>query len=297
MKTLGVITTTFNRGYCIHQVYNSLLTQDSKDFMWLIIDDGSTDNTKDIINRFISEGKIEIKYIWQQNKGMHCARNLAYDNIKTEINLIIDSDDWMADGSVKKIIDFWNANKKENIAGIISLNADPNGKILGGKLPENINTLTVTDMHDKLKMKGDKKLIYRSDLSVRYPYPEFEGEKYFPASYKFRLLDLDYKMLAFNEVVCNVDFNENSATFGRISQYKTCAKGFAFYRNEMIRISKNPQFIIRETIHYIANSILAGNKNFLQDSAKRFYTILLLPVGFTFYHFLKNTKRKSLRFK
>lgn len=297
MKTLGIITTTYNRAYCIHQVYNSLKRQKSKDFMWLVIDDGSSDNTKEIIEGFISEELIEIEYVWQPNKGMHGARNTAYELIKTELNVIIDSDDWLADGVVNKIIDFWKENKENNVAGIISLNANTDKEVIGGMFPEGINKLTVTDMAGKLKMRGDKKLIYRSELTRLYPYPEFEGENYFPASYKFRMIDLNYKMLLLNEVVCIVDYSENSATLGRVKQYKSCAKGFSFYRNEMIRISTSPKYIIRQTIHYIATSLFSKDKKFIKKSSKKIYTILLLPVGIAFYYFLKYTKKKSLNFK
>lgn len=297
MKTLGIITTTYNRDYCINQVYDSLKTQNCKDFMWLVIDDGSNDNTKNLINSFIEEGLVEIEYFWQPNKGMHGARNLAYAKVDTEINVIIDSDDWLADNATEKIITFWNDNKSENIAGIISLNSKTNGEIIGGKFPQKFKKITVTDMHDKLNMRGDKKFIYRSELTKKFPYPEFEGENYFPASYKFRLLDLKYQMLLMNEVICVVDYNENSATLGRIKQYKTCSKGFSFYRNEMIRISDNPKYISRQTIHYIATSLFSKDKKFIKNSHKKLYTIFLLPVGIAFYFYLKNTNRKSLNFK
>lgn len=297
MKTLAIITTTYNRDYCIHQVYDSLKTQNSKDFMWLVIDDGSTDNTKNLIDNYIKEGLVDIKYFWQPNKGMHGARNLAYSKVETEINVIIDSDDWLADNAVEKIISFWNDNKEENTAGIISLNSKTNGEIIGGKFPQEFKKITVTDMHGKLNMRGDKKFIYRSELTKQYPYPEFEGENYFPASYKFRLIDLNYKMLTMNEVTCVVDYNENSATLGRVKQYRTCAKGFSYYRNEMIRISNNPKYIARQTIHYIATSLFSKNKNFIKKSNKKLYTISLLPFGIAFYYYLKYTNKKSLNFK
>lgn len=297
MKTLAIITTTYNRDYCIHQVYDSLKSQNSKDFMWLVIDDGSTDNTKEIIDEFIKENLVEIKYYWHPNKGMHGARNLAYDKVDTEINVIIDSDDWLANDAVNKIINFWNRHKKKDIAGIISLNCKPDGTVIGGRFPKEIKKLTVTDMHDKLNMRGDKKFIYRSELTSLYPYPEIEGENYFPASYKFRMLDLNYKMLIMNEVTCVVDYNDNSATLGRVNQYKTCAKGFSFYRNEMIRISKNPKYIVKQTIHYIATSLFSEDRTFIKKSHKKLYTIILLPIGIAFYFYLKYTSKKSLNFK
>ncbi len=295
MKTLGIITTTYNRDYCIHQVYESLKRQDCKDFMWLVIDDGSTDNTKKIIQKFIDEGIIEIKYIYHDNMGMTASRNVAYENIKTEINTIIDSDDWLEDGAVKRIIDFWYENKNETIAGIIALNKKTDGDTIGGKLPKGINQCTLTDLHEKYKCKGDKKLIYRSDISKKYPYPRFEGEKVFPASYKFRLIDLEYEMLLMNEAVCIVDINESGLSFNVFEQYAKNANGFAFYRNEMMRISKNPLYIVKEAIHYISSSKFANNEYYIRDASRKVYVILCLPFGLLLHYYIKNTKRKSLR--
>lgn len=294
MKTLGIITTSYNRAYCIHQVYESLIKQDSKDFVWLVIDDGSSDNTKEIIQGYMDEGIIEIEYIHHGNMGMTASRNVGYENIKTEINTMIDSDDWLEDGAVKKIVDFWHKNKNENVAGIIALNRKINGDTSGTKLPQGVKQCTLTDLHQKYKCGGDKKLIYRSDISKKYPYPRFEGEKYFPASYKFSLIDLEYEMLLMDEVVCVVDFNENGATFGRMKQYQTCAKGFSFYRNEMMRISDDPKYIARQAIHYISSSKFEKNKHYIRDASRKGYVVLCLPFGLLLHYYIKNTKRTSL---
>ena len=93
LKTLTVITTTYNRAYCLEQLYQSLISQQNNDFIWLVIDDGSTDNTKELIDKWQHEGLVEIEYYYKQNGGMHTARNLAYEKVHTELNTIIDSDE------------------------------------------------------------------------------------------------------------------------------------------------------------------------------------------------------------
>ena len=107
MKVLTVFTPTYNRAYCLHQCYESLVRQTCKDFVWMIIDDGSTDNTKDLVDQWLKNNLIDIEYIWQENQGMHGAHNTAYDSIKTELNVCIDSDDYMPDDAVEKIISMW----------------------------------------------------------------------------------------------------------------------------------------------------------------------------------------------
>ncbi len=291
MKTLTVITTTYNRAYCLHQVYESLLRQSSDDFIWLIIDDGSSDNTRELVDGWKRDNKIEIEYIYKENGGMHTARNRAYELVKTELNIIIDSDDWMTDDAVKKIVAFWQKNGNQKYSGIISNNISSKGVLVGTQLPQ-IKSCTLTDLFGKHGAKGDKKLILRSDLSCLYPYPEFEGEKFYPASYKFRLLDLHYEMLIMNEFTCVVDYNENSMTYNKFAQYKSCSKGFAHYRNEMIRISKSPKYIIKEMIHYIAESRMAKNKHYIVKSSKPLVTLICLPIGLIYYLYLQKTKKK-----
>ena len=265
--------------------------------MWLVIDDGSTDNTAELIQKYIDENVIEIEYIYQDNMGMTAARNLGYENIKTEINTIIDSDDWMEENAVDLIINYWNANKNDSVAGIIALNRKIDGDLKGTKLPTGVKQCTFTDLHEKYKCNGDKKLIYRSDISKQYPYPKFENEKSFPASYKFRKIDLDYEMLLLEKFVCVVDFNQDGQTFGRIQQYKKCPNGYAYYRNEMMRISNNPRFICKQAVHYISSSKFVGNQKYIRNATKKWYVLLCLPLGILFHLYLKNTTKKSLGYR
>ena len=104
MKTLTVFTPTYNRAYLLPKLYRSLCDQTNKDFIWLIIDDGSIDNTEEIISQWIFEDKIDIKYHYKDNGGMHTGHNLAYKVIETELNVCIDSDDFMPDNAVELIL-------------------------------------------------------------------------------------------------------------------------------------------------------------------------------------------------
>lgn len=294
MKTLTIITTTYNRAYCIGQVYESLKRQDSDDFCWLVIDDGSKDNTREVIKGFQSEGLVDIEYIYQPNKGMTGARNTAYDACKTELNVIIDSDDWLADGAVRRIVEFWNANKRDDLAGIMALDVNPAGEVIGTSLPEGLKETTVIDAFGKHKMKGDKKLIYRSDLSRLYPYPEFQGENFFPPSYKFFLIDVTHKLLTLNEGVCVVDYNDDSMSFDKIAQYRKCPKGFALYYNTAMKVYPYAHKKIKNCLMYIAMGVLSKSNTILSESSRPFLTVTLFPFGYLLGLFLRKTNRKAL---
>ena len=293
MKTLTIITTTYNRAYCIGQVYESLKRQDCDDFCWLVVDDGSTDNTREVIQGFIDEGIIDITYIYQPNKGMTGARNTAYEACRTELNTIIDSDDWLADGAVRKIIDFWRANRRDDLAGIIALDVNPKGAVIGTPLPEDIAETTMMELFGKFKARGDKKLIYRSDISRKYPYPEIPGENFFPPSYKFYQIDKTHKMLLLNESICVVDYNDDSMSFDKIAQYRRCPVGFALYYKLTQDIYPNMTKRLKNGLMYIALSRLKKEKGIIKKSRRKIQTVILYPFGILLSHYIRKTKKKA----
>ena len=288
MKTLTIFTPAYNRAYCIHTCYESLCRQTSKDFEWLVIDDGSTDNTKELINRFIIENKILIRYIFQENQGMHGAHNAAYRNIHTELNVCIDSDDYMPDDAVENIVTFWKENGSDKYAGIIAIDRAIDGKIIGTNFPENMKETTLGGFY-KSGGKGDKKLVYRTDISNKYSeYPLFEGEKYVNLAYKYSLIDQDYKLLTMNKVICYVDYKTDGSSMNMYRQYWTNPKGFAFTRiNDMKLVSKGLISKFKTCTHYVSSSIIAGNKFYIKESPLKFLTILAIPTGLLFFLWIR----------
>ena len=289
-QTLTIFTPSYNRAYILHKCYESLKRQSNKDFLWLIIDDGSTDNTKELVDSWIDENLIEIRYHYQNNQGMHGAHNTAYKLMDTELNVCIDSDDYMADDAVENIINFWNKNKRDDLAGIIALDAYEDGNIIGQKFPEDMRETTLFEINNIHKVPGDKKLVYRTELTKEYPYPLFEGETYVWLAYKYYKLDEKYKLLTLNKVVCIVEYLEDGSSKNMLRQYRTNPKGFAFYRIENMKNSKaSLKFKIKENIHYVSSSLISKNKKFIKESPCKLLTILSIPVGMALYkHIMKS---------
>ena len=220
---------------------------------------------------------------------MHGAHNKAYELIETEINTCIDSDDYMTDNAVEKIVDFWDKNRNRDLAGFVALDAYENGEVIGTRLPENIDETTYFDIYNTLGVKGDKKFIYRSDLTKIYPYPIFEGEKYVSLAYKYAKLDEYYKIGLMNEVVCIVQYMEDGSSLNMFKQYRRNPKGFAFIRIENMknpRISSINKF--KECIHFVSSSIISKNKKFLKDVPCKLRTILAIPFGIVLYFYILN---------
>ena len=287
-KLLTIFTPAYNRGYTIHKTYESLKRQTNKNFKWLIIDDGSTDNTRELIEKWIKEdNKFEISYIYKKNGGMHSAHNTAYENIDTELNVCIDSDDYMPDDAVEKILSFWEKNKSDEIAGIAALDAYESGQVIGDRFPDNLKTSALFDLHYKYKIKGDKKLVYRTELTKQYPYPIFEGEKYVSLSYKYTMIDREYPLALMNEVLCIVEYMEDGSSLNMINQYRKNPKGFAFLRIHNLNNPKaKPIFKFKECVHYVSSSLISRNKNYIKESPCKLTTILAVPLGMVLYKYI-----------
>lgn len=292
---LTVFTPTFNRAYTLHLCYESLKRQTHKGFIWLIIDDGSKDCTKELVESWISEGIIPIHYHYQENQGMHGAHNTAYKLIDTELNVCIDSDDYMADDAVEKIVTFWNEYGNCNYAGIIGLDADFNGNIIGTKMPEDVKESTLSWLHAKYKMRGDKKLVYRSELTRNsLPYPIFPGENYCPLSYKYILIDQECPLLIMNEVLCFVEYLDDGSSMNIINQYKKNPRGFSFFRKVAMKYAPSLKEKFREAIHYVSSNIMVRNYKFLKESPCKWVTIIAIPFGTMLYFYILNTHKSTV---
>ena len=285
---LTVFTPAYNRAHTISRTYKSLLNQECKDFIWLIVDDGSTDNTAEIVRQWQqNDNGFEIQYIYKENGGMHTAHNTAYENIHTELNVCIDSDDCMGENAVKLILKKWEKVRDKGYAGIIGLDADFDGNVIGCGFPDGLEETTVIGYYSA-GGKGDKKLVYRTDIINQYPpYPVFEGEKYVSLSYKYRLIDQSYKMAVLDEVLCNVEYQPDGSSGTMWKQYLKNPNGFAFWRKVCMQYPESTKRLIIDCIHYCSSSYIAKNRNYIAQSPKKLLTLLCTPFGLIMTIFIK----------
>ena len=299
MMKITVFTPTFNRGYCLGKVYESLCRQTSQDFLWLIIDDGSSDNTKELVESWVQEGKIAIQYHYKENGGMHTGHNVAYILINTELNVCIDSDDYMPDNAIENISALWQQHGNDSYAGMIGLDQTINEKIIGTSFPADLKECTYGELKSRYNVVGDKKIVYRTEIVKKYePYPTFVDEKFVPL-YLPIIIDKDYPLLCFNEVFCIVDYQLDGSTLNIYNQYFKNPKGFSYSRKiEMVYLPF--AFLkFKSAIHYIATSIISKNFKFLQESPQKIKTFFAIPFGLAFYIYLlkkRNTKRDITKY-
>lgn len=295
MKSITVFTPTYNRAYCLHNLYESLVRQTNQDFHWLIIDDGSKDNTKEVVDQWIIENKISIQYHLQPNKGMVGAHNTAHYMMETELCVCMDSDDYMPDNAIERILALWSEHGYPESAGLVGLDAFADGKIVGTKLPDNVKECKFSELFVKYKVSGDKKFVHNRKVFNKYlPYPFFDGEKFPITSYLYLYIEQEHKILVFNEVFCIVEYMPDGLSMNLFNQYKESPKSFAHYRKAKMRFALNYKERFKNAVHYVSSSLMAKNYKFMSESPFIFTTLLALPFGVLLYFYLMNTKKKAI---
>lgn len=309
MKTLTVFTPTYNRKHTLPRTYESLCRQTSEDFDWLIVDDGSTDGTREWVeslgekvvekgqqfdwmgreldgedeNHFvIKTSQFTIEYVYKPNGGLYTGYNTAYATIKTELCVCIDSDDYMPDDAVEKMVDIWtNRPVEKEYCGIVGLDFNVVDKLpIGGLFPEHLKEAYQME----IPHRGDTKQVMRVDLMKKVaPQIGFKGEKDFNPFYMLiQVLD-QYPILIANENFCWVEYQigADSMSQGIWKQYKRSPRSYAKYRiNQMtLKHGNSLKNRFRLCVHYVSSCILSDDKDWLRNTPLKGLTFLAMPFG------------------
>ena len=230
---ITVFTPTYNRAYMIDKLYDSLCRQTCKDFEWIVVDDGSVDNTEELIQNFIQENKIHIVYYKQKNQGKHIAINKGVELAQGELFFIVDSDDILPKDSLEIIIQKYQSIKDdENIAGL----AGRRGYISGGYIGTNKSyddvIMTSIDFRFKKKIAGDMAEVYKTKVIRQYPFPQFEGEIFCPEALVWKRIDQQYKMLWFSDIIYKGEYIPDGLTANSFKVRKNSPKASCLYYAE-----------------------------------------------------------------
>ena len=243
------------------RVYESLRTQTSDDFEWLVVDDGSTDGTRELVKGWIEEAVIPIRYIHKENGGLYTGYNTAYENIDTELNVCIDSDDAMPPDAVEKIVSVWKLKGSGRYAGVTGLDCDMDTmEPLGGRFPEGMTECYFPELYARNIHRGDSKQVMRTDLMKEVaPQVGFPGEKNFNPVYMLLQVTDRYPVLVVNECFCLVQYQNGDSMSRNIwRQYLDSPRSFAKMRRlEMTLKHSTPLNRVRCAVHYLVESLIA----------------------------------------
>jgi len=256
-----VVTPTYNRKSTLPKLYQSLKNQNKKDFVWLIIDDGSSDDTREYVEKISRENEIIINYIYQDNGGKGRALNKAFTFFETaSLYVIVDSDDYLLNDAIENVQKYIDKYKDvENIGAFFFHYKTEDGNVIKptGNIISKDKVMTRYEYNNKYK-QNDGCVCYFGRAVKKYKYPEFQGEKYVGPTVIQLLMANEYKMVFSPEVIGVAEYQENGLTqVGRKLRMKN-PLGMLFYSG--LQQSERASFKTR-----IKNSIGAQAYRFISN--------------------------------
>lgn len=255
-----VFTATFNRAHTLPRVFESLKSQTYRSFEWLIVDDGSSDNTHEIIKVWMQVADFPIRYIRQENTGKHVAFNLGVREAKGELFLPIDSDDACVSNTLERFIFHWNSippGKRGGFTGVSVHCMDQNGRLVGNLFPFSPTDSDILEIRFRYKVKGEKWGFNRTNILRRFPFPENENMKFIPEGIVWNGIAKFYKIRFVNETL-RTYYVRDSEGSDQLSQSLDNIKEI---------VSK--KYAIGCALYY--ESFLNDNINWLRYEPKEFY--------------------------
>lgn len=248
---ITIFTPTYNRENTLPKLYESLKEQTDKDFEWLIVDDGSKDNTKEIINGFIKEKLVNIRYFYQENGGKQRAVNRGVKEACGEYFFIVDSDDYLSDDAAY-MIKKYTVSLPENFGGMVfkKINiAQKEDKKTENNFTENYIDSNPIDIVYKHHLYGDKGEIFKTEVLKEFPFPEIQGEKFVPEGYIWNRIGKKYSLRYIDYGIYFFEYLEDGYTKNFKRDLRKNPKGFSLYYRDMISynipLSAKIKFFIR----------------------------------------------------
>lgn len=261
--TFTIFIPTYNRAYVLPKTLESVAQQTLRDFEVLILDDGSTDETRSIVEDWKEKTGIPTRYFWQENQGQQRSWNRALDLAHGELFAYLDSDNTMSHNCLERVLHHWNAipeDKRQEFAGVEGLFAhERDGSLEGGKFPEDVTDMTYVEMRCKYGIRGDKGGALATDVARKFPYPVVEGERHLrPSTIWKRMALAGYKIRYINEVTQTIDRQPDGKTANRFRLRMRNPKGFRLYYLEDLNHhsdSLTPEMKRRSAIEYVHYSL------------------------------------------
>lgn len=290
MVNFTILTPTYNRGELLYRVYESLKKQTFKSFEWIIVDDGSIDNTKQVVDRLIKDGELKIKYIPKLNGGKHTAVNEGLKYAEGKLLIVLDSDDELVENALEVFYRYWDKIFDENnkIVSVSGLDIyKDSGNIVGDKFEQDEFISDHIECKLKMNIQGDKAEVYRTDVLKQFPFPEIKGEKFVTEDIVYNQIALaGYKTIYINKPIKIIEYLEDGLTSRSYELSMNNPNGKMIIFNQYISMKQiGIKRRIRAGFSYCRFGFLA-NKSIseqYQMSNNKFIFLLSIGVGYIIY--------------
>ena len=276
MEFLTVFTPTYNRKERIRTLYDSLRRQVCKEFVWLIVDDGSSDGTGEYIAKIRETAPFAIEYFFQTNSGKSSAHNKGVELTRTPLFTCVDSDDYLIPDCVGLIKEKWKY-KGDCDVGILAFCSQT-------KMPDTKRVVrtTLKNAYDHLRLRGDTMLVYETRRIRRYRFPSFPGEKFVPENYLYDLLDQDGTLLLLPDVLYVAEYFPDGYTHCMSRVIKNNPFGYIAYIEQRLRFDKGLKNRFLDMIRYIA-ILRVVKKSVFSKQANKALAFFAYPFGVLLY--------------
>ena len=239
--TFTILTPTYNRAHTLPRAYESLQNQGFRDFEWLIVDDGSTDPTGELVKEWQKKADFPIRYYRQENQGKHIAHNTGVLHAQGELTIVLDSDDLLTDGALACLKRHWDAipeGKRHLFAGVEGLAAYFDGQIEGTRFPEDVMDSDYIEIRNKHGVTGDKKGAVVTDILKAFLFPRFPGERHIRPSLLWKRLAHHYRFRYINEIIQLKELQPGGLSSDRFRLRMKNPRGFRLYYREEVNLHR-----------------------------------------------------------
>ncbi len=280
---ITVLTPTFNRGGGLQSLWDSLQKQTVKDFEWLVVDDGSSDGTKNLITQLQEKSDFPVRYIYKNNGGKHTALNVGIQTICSELIFIVDSDDCVTDDAVESILKIHKKYRSQNnICGYAFLRAFPDGKVNGKKFDVDEKIGSYIDVRVNGDDTGaDKAEVFKTHCLKEFPFPEYPNEKFLGEDLVWVRMARKYEMVHINKAIYVGNYLEDGLTNNRRKHNIASPIGCMHRAEEFMESDLKTRYRIKGGLQYIVYGRFAGVKvvDLIRKSRHKVLATVCTPGG------------------
>jgi glycosyltransferase involved in cell wall biosynthesis len=290
MPFVTVLTPTYNRAHTLSRVFDSLREQTFADFEWLVIDDGSSDGTEQLIEQFKESASFPIRYFYKPNGGRHTALNFALDKIASDYVINIDSDDALAPNALQLVYDNWKAVPEHEYERFWCISGRcieaSTGEMVGKPYSQGINTLIGRRQHKEIqRYPGEKSCCRKVSVLREYQFPTFSDTKFVSENMVWEKINQRYDQFCTNDVfrIYYTDSADSltSGTMHSTMQWRTYYYLAQFYLNDCFSQITYNRLVQRAVLSISRCAMLAGTpmKEVIRG-LNRWYKKILVLLGY-----------------